>query len=186
MLSARQIKFCELYAFSGEGAKSYVGAGYSETKGAKQSAYDLLKKPEISAYIDQLREEHLQNSDINAERLIRELKGIAFANITDFVQINSLGIDVKDVDDLPDWKTAAIAEVSEQRNDFGGSSVKLKLHPKLDAVKTLLKIIGADVPKVDTEPPLGNTLESGEFKLKRRSSNPTDAAGDASPNTPAL
>ena len=57
MLNPRQRHFAELYA-AGKGVReAYVAAGYSDGDGAAPSASRLLKRPDVAAYVADIREE---------------------------------------------------------------------------------------------------------------------------------
>jgi phage terminase small subunit len=168
MLSVKKEAFCQEYVLNGGvGSRAAEAAGYS-ANGSAAAASKMLLETEVAARIEEIREEIRTDGGINKLALIQELKGVAFSNVVDFLQISSAGVDIKEIDKLPRHKQIAIAEISEQSNDFGGSSVKLKLHPKIQAIERLLKMAGFDGPNEGDNIPEGNTLESGNFVLKRR------------------
>lgn len=167
-LNIRQQRFCEEYVTNGGiGLRAALAAGYAETS-ARITATNLLKDAEILLYIEEIRTQAITDGGISRTMLIQELKGVAFSNVTDYLEISGSGVDIKDINALPRHQQIAIAEIAEQSNEFGGSNVKLKLHPKLDAIGKLLKMIGADGPIEGGATPAGNTLEEGNFVLKRR------------------
>lgn len=175
-------KFCESYVLHGNGKKAAEAAGYAASRAAV-TASEFLQEYEVQQELTRLREELLQNAEISRDMLVRELKGVAFSDITDYVQVSGGGVDIKSFDDLPAHKRGAVAEVSEQANDFGGSSVKIKLHPKLDAIGKLLKMAGLDGPREGDGIQAGNTLEEGNFVLKRRKRNPGNDSSIQQPST---
>jgi phage terminase small subunit len=168
MLSVKKEAFCQEYVMNGGvGNKAAEAAGYASSW-APAAASKMLLEYEVAARIEELREEMRTDGSINRLQIIQELKGVGFANITDYLQISGSGVDIKEIDKLPRHKQIAIAEISETSNDFGGSSVKLKLHPKLQALEKLLKMAGFDGPIEGDKLEGVNTLEEGNFVLKRR------------------
>lgn len=65
-MNARQKRFCELYAAEPIGAKAARDAGYTHTA-ARVKASKLLTKPNIKAYIAELREELSITTNTSAE-----------------------------------------------------------------------------------------------------------------------
>ncbi|WP_417724577.1 terminase small subunit [Salipiger sp.] len=78
-------RFCHEYVSSavqgvrGNGTKAAIEAGYSR-KTAGQQAFDLLKKPEISARVSELREGVLKALDLSAVDVARRYALIAMAD----------------------------------------------------------------------------------------------------------
>src|SRR5262252_5165159 len=79
----RQLAFVLEYIKDGNGARSYVAAGYSPN-GAKQSAEQLLKKPHVRAEIDRRSAAIAERLEISAETTRRELGLIAHSDVGRF------------------------------------------------------------------------------------------------------
>ncbi len=79
-LTDQQRAFCDAYVVHPKGAKAARDAGYSAHT-AGQQAYDLLRKPEIRAYIDK----RLAERGFTAERVLRELEICGGSDISDYV-----------------------------------------------------------------------------------------------------
>lgn len=78
-LTVIQRRFLQEYIKDYNGARAYMRAcpdvNYDS---AKATAYNILKKPEAHAYLDQLEKEKFQELRINAEHIATELAKIAF------------------------------------------------------------------------------------------------------------
>lgn len=79
-LSDQQRAFCDAYVVHPKGARAAREAGYSPHSAAEQ-AYDLLRKPQIRAYIDK----RLAERGFTAERVLRELEICGASDISDYV-----------------------------------------------------------------------------------------------------
>jgi phage terminase small subunit len=80
---------------------------------------------------------------ITAERVVRELARVAFANLADLVKWGPDGITLADSAGLAADDTAAVAEVSD--TEFKGKrTLALKLHGKQAALEILAKRFGID------------------------------------------
>ena len=133
-----QQRFCHEYLIDYNATKAAIRAGYSE-KSAEQQGHHLLKKPQVKAYIEELKTKQLAKIDITAEKVLQELAVIGFSNINDFVDFGENGITIKDHSELPRNLLSAVSEVSESKGITGHSSVKFKLHDKLNALEKLAK-----------------------------------------------
>lgn len=82
-LTVIQRRFLQEYIKDYNGARAYMRAcpdvNYDS---AKATAYNILKKPEAHAYLDQLEKEKFQELRINAEHIATELAKIAFMDDT--------------------------------------------------------------------------------------------------------
>jgi phage terminase small subunit len=81
MLTAKQQRFVEEYLAGRNGTKAAIRSGYS-SKTACAIASENLKKPNISAAIARRTAARRRRFDTDAERVIKELRRIAFADIS--------------------------------------------------------------------------------------------------------
>lgn len=112
-------------------------SGYSE-KTAYSIGQELLKKPEIKAKVQAVIDERKQNLNISQERVLRELEAIAFARITDYLEVKQGRLSVKDTDSLEFGADCAIESITEIPSEFG-PTLNLKLHSKTQALNALAK-----------------------------------------------
>jgi phage terminase small subunit len=75
-LSVKQLRFVDEYMKEPNATQAYIAAGYSEN-GAGQSAYTLLRRPEVAAELDRRRAQIAKKNDLTAERIMKELGDIA-------------------------------------------------------------------------------------------------------------
>lgn len=76
--SARRYEiFCREYVIDLNGARAAIAAGYSE-KAAKEQASELLTKPNVQAKINELLAKKASKLDISAEKVLMELRKLAF------------------------------------------------------------------------------------------------------------
>ena len=92
--------FCEEYLIDLNATQAAIRAGYSPNT-AGSIGFELLKKPEIRARIDQAMAERSKRTGINADRVLRELGRIAFLNPKDVIDLNTAEVlDTANDDDL--------------------------------------------------------------------------------------
>jgi len=71
-LNARQIRFCQEYIIDLNGTQAAIRAGYSEDS-AQQIASDLLLKPVIQNYIQELLDDRATRTRATADKVISEI-----------------------------------------------------------------------------------------------------------------
>ncbi len=164
-LTDKRSKFC----------KEYLKCGMNITKAAKKSGFsektaysigsELLKKPEIQAEIQRLRQNTEETLGITREMIIREHLKIAFASMSD---LHNTWIDRKDFDQLTDDQKSCIAEISTQIRHMVQDEqvveiefVKIKLFDKQKALDSISKIMGYDSP---TETNVHLVSEKGDIQ----------------------
>lgn len=150
-LTDKQRRFCEEYVIDWNGTRAAIAAGYSE-KTAYSIANENLNKPELKAYIDEIKDNLSLLSGVTALRNIKELAKIAYSNVSDFKQD---WFTFKKFEDLTDEQKAAIAEITHSEISIGEDMVKvvekLKVHDKLKAIAMLNKMFGFDMQE-QTDP----------------------------------
>ncbi|MFQ8765690.1 MAG: terminase small subunit [Oscillospiraceae bacterium] len=103
--------------------------------------FELLKKPEIRARIDQAMAERSKRTGINADRVLRELGRIAFLNPKDVIDLNTaevLGTAVED-----DLAVIAGVKVKQTPTEFGTSVEReVKMADKLKALELCGRHLG--------------------------------------------
>lgn len=139
-LTAKQARFVEEYLVDLNASAAARRAGYSErVSGA--IGFENLTKPEIKAAIEAAQRERSARTGITADRVIAEIAKIAFADPRKVMTWGPGGVELKDSETLTDADAAIVSEVSESISQ-SGSSIKVKLHSKLDALEKLAKHIG--------------------------------------------
>ena len=120
-----------------------------ETVDCKASV--LANDDKVLARLAELRRQAEANNQISRDDILRELKNIGFAKITDYAEIKGPLVSVKPTDSIPAEKIGVISSI--EQGNFG---IKVKLNDKLKALEMLIKILGYDRPD-----------ENGNGELKR-------------------
>lgn len=119
------------------GSKAAIRAGYSPQTAGEQ-AYDLLKKPQIADAVERLQEIRAARLALDADRVLEELKRVAFADIRSVINFGPSGVTIRDSRGLGADQAAAVAEVTESKTR-GGVSKRVKMHDKVRALGLLLE-----------------------------------------------
>lgn len=121
-------KFCLAYVIDLNGAKAAELAGYSK-KTARVTASKLLTKPNIQARIAELTKKQTDKLDITAERVLRELALLAYANMDDYVDIRN-GTRVLNTAKPTRDQMAAVQEIIQDTTGDGETRTRFKLADK--------------------------------------------------------
>lgn len=149
-MTAKMMKFCQEYLIDLNATQAAIRAGYSEDT-AYSIGHENLRKPEIKEYLDTLQARAAAAADISQERVLQELKRIAFFDIR---QIYAVDGALKPVRDLDDDTAAAITSVKSYEERTGEEDVEIigtvrevKMADKLKAIDSLCKILGFNAPE---------------------------------------
>ena len=83
-MTDKQDRFCEEYMIDLNATQAAIRAGYSP-KTAREQAPRLLANVSIQNRIAQLQAEQSRRTGVSADRVVRELAKIAFANASDLI-----------------------------------------------------------------------------------------------------
>jgi phage terminase small subunit len=150
-LSAKHQRFVEEYLVDLNGTQAAIRAGYKE-KSARFTAAELLARPDVQEAIEAERKRQAEAAGVRAERVLRELAAIAFADVRDLLSWGTAGggqegdparfvVRFKDAKDVSPTAAAAIQAVSHGANGFS-----LKMHSKIKALELLAKHLGIVQP----------------------------------------
>lgn len=142
--------FVLLYFKGKSGIQAAKEAGYTGPDNyLAVQASQLLRKPNVAAMLASLRQRAQERTEITADKLLRELAKIGFANMKDFVSLDADGNPRPDLSDLSEDDWAAIEELTTETYIEGAGPnarevkrVKIKLHPKLAAIEKAMKHLG--------------------------------------------
>jgi Phage terminase, small subunit len=151
-LTEKQKKFADEYLIDLNATQAAARAGYKDPNFGRQ----LLTKTNVSEYIQKRQKDIQVKTEITQERVLAELVKIGFANITDFLDYETVKriVEYKNGEPVIDWTMivnaknssevdgSAIQEVSASRD----GTFKFKLYSKLDALEKITKILGFDKP----------------------------------------
>lgn len=165
-LTAKQRAFVREYLVDLNATQAAIRAGYSEAT-AKEQGSRLLTNVHVESAVSAAMKNRAERTDITADRVLKELAKIGFADIRKAIkwqgtlvteEDNPDGGDtlvIKNVvtnnvtlissDDIDDETAAAISEISQ--NTSGG--IKLKLHDKRAALVDIGKHLGMFTEKIE-------------------------------------
>ena len=142
-LTPKQQRFVEEYLIDLNATQAAIRAGYS-AKNADNISSDLLGKSQVSEAIYRKMDDRSRRTEITADRVLIELASIAFADITDYVQVITGSVIVADTDSLTTEKRKALAGIKQ-----GKDGIEVKLHDKLKALELLGKHLGTFKEKIE-------------------------------------
>lgn len=142
-LTDMQRLFCHEYVKDFNGKEAAIRAKFAPDH-AGQQAWQMLQKPHIKNYIEDLQKVMLRKVNITAERVVSELAKIAFADLGQFLDGDG---QLKAMKDLTSDQTAAMQELIV--DNFEGTEHtpartkrKLKLSDKQTALIALARHLG--------------------------------------------
>lgn len=174
------------------GTQAAIRAGYSPAS-ARQQASELLTNPAVKAALAEEKARYAQLVHIEAYRIIRELALVAHSDVTKF-DIDERTGKVTAGPELPPEATLAISSVERKPKMLPGGKVgydvKIRLWPKVEALKLLGQYVGM-FEKGSSPDALPGVLviqgvdQSLVLGLKRPEAKPdapgSDAAGEGGP-----
>ncbi len=153
--------FCQEWLIDLNATQAAIRAGYSKNTSNEQGAR-LLSVPEVQVRIAELTEDRANRLQITQDKILEELKVIAFSKITDYLKIEDIDVvvgyeqndegkpdknkpktrqlrkvTILTTDEMPQDKIRAIAQIKETRD-----GIVLKLHDKSKALEDLMKHLG--------------------------------------------
>jgi phage terminase small subunit len=146
-LSPKQARFVEEYLIDLNASAAARRAGYSP-RTAGQTGFDLLKKPEIQAAIQDAKQRRAARTEITADKVLREYGRLAFSDLRRAVKWNARRVELVDSETLDPDAAAAVAEVSLTKD----GAVRVKLHSKTHALEALARHLGLFDPQADADP----------------------------------
>lgn len=145
----KQKRFCDEYMIDLNASAAARRAGYSP-RFINGNASKLMQITAIRARIDQLMADQSQRTGVNADRIVRELARVAFANTDDVINYDDATIKP----DASRDDTAAIASVRVKTiptKDGEGIEREIKMADKLKALELLGKHQGMFTDKVQLQ-----------------------------------
>jgi phage terminase small subunit len=141
-LSVKRQRFVDEYLIDLNGAQAAIRAGYLPTS-AKVTASRLLTDDNVAAAITARREQLSRHAEVTAERVVDELAKIAFANMSDFIDVDENGCTTVRHGALADRTlAAAIDQFDITTNAKGETRTRIKLADKKGALLDLGRHLG--------------------------------------------
>lgn len=190
-LSDQQLLFVDEYLKDLNGTQAAIRAGYSEVS-ARVQAHRLLTNDNIQELIDKKMHARSKRLEITADKVLREVAKIAFANIKMTMRWDEDGnAYVVPSDDMDNSVAAAISEVNHStmrlKGELVSSNTKVKMHDKQKALDMLIRHLGLYKNASPTElPPFGSVPSDGKgipltlenlplfMEIARRSTTPSN------------
>ncbi len=152
---AKHERFCREWVIDHNGMRAASAAGYAAGR-LKQTAYELLQRPDVAARVAELDSKLLAKADITAERVMLELARLAFADVRGLYDEKG---ELRPVHELDDDTAASIAgiEVDTVTTTSGPAgkkvtrkvlTAKVRRYEKAGALRVLaqhFKIVGNDI-----------------------------------------
>jgi hypothetical protein len=146
-----------------------------------EASHGLLDVPLVRAAIVERINDIAASSELTVHRVIKELMGVAFASVGDYMEIGEDGMPYFDLstatpEQLAAIKTLEVEEIGDGINRPKKRKFKFVLHDKLDGIKMLAQYMGLLQPdnpfwRADSARPVNSPM------LPAGTS--TEAAGDA-------
>lgn len=143
-LNPKQQQFVAEYLVDLNATQAAIRAGYSP-KTAGVQGFDLLRKPEIAAAIESLRNEHAKNTGLTVERVLTEAMRLAFFDIRKLTDAEGNPIPINQLDDDTAAAIQGLELATERSRDEDGSGTlvrKYKIADKNAALERLFKHLG--------------------------------------------
>ena len=146
-LNERQKRFVAEYMIDQNATAAAKRAGYSE-KTAYSQGQRLLNHVEIRELISDKLKSIEERLGITRDRILEEYAAIAFANVTDYVNVSVVTDEegrvfyemrYKDTEALSDTQKSAISGIKRD-----GNGIVINTHDKLKALDFLTKYMGMD------------------------------------------
>jgi phage terminase small subunit len=147
--SSQRNMFCNEFVKDGNGTAAAMRAGYSE-KSARQISTELLGDPQVQERIHKAFQRIQARTQVSAEKVVREYARLAFANMSDVAEWGGGAMSIKASGELDEDVLAAVSEVIETTGP-AGSTTKVKLFSKTDALNALSKHLGMFVERSESE-----------------------------------
>lgn len=132
-LTDKQWLFCMYYIKYFNATKAYQKAYEADYATSMVNGSKLLRNTKIKPLIIELKQQRLENEVFDKYDVLQKYKDIAFADIGDYIEVNSSGYAAK-VRDLENIDTSIITEISNTEE-----GIKLKLADKMKALDFLAK-----------------------------------------------
>ena len=162
-LPPMQDRFVDEWLIDFNGTQAAIRAGYSE-RSARSIAGRLLTKDNIQREISRRQKDLQRRTEVSQERVVKELARVAFADATDYVQVETRTVEKNDGTELS-YQTVTLTETAELSADQraaiagikqGANGVEVKLHDKIKALELLGRHIGMFNDKLEVKATVEN------------------------------
>lgn len=148
-MTPKQERFCQEYLVDLNASQAAIRAGYSK-RTAGRSVHDILKKPEITDRIQELKKARSSRTEVTADHVINSLARIA--NIDPRRMYDEHGVMIHPAE-LPDDVAMAVAGF-----EHGDKGIKIKLNDRIKALELLGRHLALFTDKVESSVRLGGNV----------------------------
>lgn len=155
-MTSKQKRFCDEYLIDLNATQAAIRAGYS-VDSAQSIGSENLTKPQLRARIGKAIAAQSKRTGVTADRVVRELARVAFANSQDVVNYDDATIKA----DASKDDTAAVASVRVKTiptKDGDGVEREVRMHDKLKALELLGRRLGLFTDNVNLNGDVGVTI----------------------------
>lgn len=148
-MTEKQKIFADEYLIDLNATRAYMVAypAVKKEKTAAAAAARLLRNVKVAEYIADRMKERQQRTEVTQDMVVKELAAIAFAKVTDYVEVRHGSVVViKPTEDLSDHQIKAIAGIKE-----GANGIEIKMNDKEKALELLGRHLGMWTDKVKVE-----------------------------------
>lgn len=138
-MNARDEKFAEEYLFDYDAKNAALRAGFAYSTARNAAAWinpENPTKPALRKRIDQLIAEQSKRTGITADRVLLEIARVAFADISDVLDVDKLCIR----EGLPRDRTAAVASVTIGKGK--NPKIEVRMADKMKAIELIGRRLG--------------------------------------------
>ena len=129
-MTKKQKIFADEYLIDLNATRAYKVA-YPRVKNdevARANGSRLLTNANVAAYIEKRMKERQERTQITQDMVVRELAAIAFARLTDYVNVKGGAVKIEDTSSLTEYQVKALAGIKQGKN-----GIEVKLNDKLKA-----------------------------------------------------
>jgi phage terminase small subunit len=146
-ITDKQRRFVEEYFVDYNQTAAAIRAGYSP-RSAGVIAAELMANPAIQELIELRRAQLSSRLNYSVQRIQDRLACMGFANIRNLVDIKDGEVKIKNMDDISEYDSAAIQEISISKTK-NGTTTKIKLVDAKGPLELLGKSVGMFKDKVE-------------------------------------
>ena len=106
----------------------------------------MLDRPMVTAAITERVMEITADRELSPQRLIKEYIAVAFANMGDYIEIDSFGNPTLALDKCTPEQMSAIKKVNYEETNLGARRLNIELHDKFKFSDSLMKYMGMIEP----------------------------------------
>lgn len=143
-LTIKQENFCNQYLETGNATEAYRQAydcGNMKYDTIVVKASQMLQKDNIRIRLEEERSLLNEQSNIRKQKILEELKAMAFSDIGDFVDFDGTTLAIKPFEKLTVPQRRMIEAIKK-----GKHGIEIRLHGKTFAIDRICKMLGFDAP----------------------------------------